>query len=64
MYIFATNAMGLEQIFTASGSDRKKTQTPSPCHFYDRARLGFEGIHSFLGKGSFIRETSKSDSTT
>lgn len=50
-HIFATNFMGLEQIFIAGGNDKKKH-----CHFYDRAWLGFEGIHSFFEKGSFIRE--------
>ena len=55
MYIFATNAMGLEQICTVSVSDKK---TQNPCHFYDRAWPDFEGIHSFLEKGSFIWESS------
>lgn len=36
----------------------QKTQTQKPCHIYDRPWLGFEGIHSFLEKGSFIWESS------
>lgn len=54
---FCYQCYGFATDFHSQWQWQKKNQTPSPCHFYDRAWLRFEGIHS-LEKGSFIRETS------